>query len=178
MSKLGGWEIDVKVNEFPQKIATAIAELPKTHLGCEYEAFAYLGQQVVNGVNHAVMAEQTITTGVDTKNVVILKFNEKPEGVTCYNIESVVEGGGRLGGTHIDVQTEIPEDAKAIFESAMAYFVGSNVKPFAFLGTKVVNGTEYKYAAEVSPITQNPVKHVSIVTINSLTKDVKFETVL
>jgi hypothetical protein len=173
---LGTWDVKVSVGSMPEKIATALANFKI--VGAEYTPIAYLGSQVVNGVNHAVMAEQTITTGVDTKNVVVLKFNEKPEGVICYNIESVVEGGGRLGGTHIDVQTEIPEDAKAIFESAMAYFVGSNVKPFAFLGTKVVNGTEYKYAAEVSPITQNPVKHVSIVTINSLTKDVKFETVL
>lgn len=178
MSKLGGWEIDVKVNEFPQRVATAISDLPENLLGCGYEPFVYLGKQVVVGTNHAVMAEQTVVTGVDTKNVVLLKFNEKPEGVSLYAIETLVESGGRLGGTRIDVKTDIPEDAKRVFDEAMAYFVGSNVTPFAYLGTKVTNGVEYKFAAEVAPVTQNPEKHISIVTINSLTKDVKFETVL
>lgn len=52
---VGEWKVEVNVGGMPQKVATAMGEI--NMLGAEYEPIAYLGSQVVNGVNHAVLAE-------------------------------------------------------------------------------------------------------------------------
>jgi hypothetical protein len=78
----------------PEKIATAVGDLKI--VGAEYTPIAYLGSQVVNGINHAVLAEQLVVAGKDTKNVVVIMFNERPEGVTLVGIERVLESGGEL----------------------------------------------------------------------------------
>jgi len=177
---LGSWEVKVAVDAMPQKVATAIGELSEQLIGAEYKPIAYLGSQVVNGTNHAVLAEQTILTGKDTKNVVILIFNEKPNEMkaTLVNIERVVEQGGEMGGIHVDVQTDIPEEAKAAFDAGFEGFVGSKVKPFALLGTQVVKGVDYIFAAEVTSVTAEPVTKVCLVTVNGMTKDIALADLL
>lgn len=74
---LGSWDVKVVVGSLPEKVATAVGELGEKLIGAEYTPIAYLGSQLVNGTNHAVLAEQVLTTGRDTKNIVVLTFNEK-----------------------------------------------------------------------------------------------------
>ena len=171
---VGTWEINVTTSGMPQKIATAFGELSETILGAQYTPIAYIGSQVVNGTNHAVLAEQLIVTGKDTKNIVLIIFNEKPEGVSVVNIERIVEGGMPMGGTQIDVQTDIPEEAKNAFAEVFEGFVGSKVEPFALLATQVTKGTNYIFAATVTPVTLEPKTKFSIVTVNVLEKSAKF----
>ena len=64
---LGGWEVKVS-NNFPQKVASSLSSFNEQILGAEYVPISYLGSQVVNGINHAVLAEQTLLTGRDPKN--------------------------------------------------------------------------------------------------------------
>ena len=71
----GGWSVNVEVGKMPQKVATAFSKLGDL-VGASYTPIAYLGSQVVNGINHAVLAEQTVLTGKDTKNIVVIIFNE------------------------------------------------------------------------------------------------------
>ena len=177
---LGSWEVKVAVDSVPQKVATAIGELSEQLIGAEYKPIAYLGSQVVNGTNHAVLAEQTILTGKDTKNVVVLIFNEKPNEMkaTLVNIERVIEQGGELGGIAVNVKTDIPAEAKEAFDKAFEGFVGSKVKPFALLGTQVVKGVDYMFAAEVTSVTAEPVTKVCLVTVNGMTGDLAFADML
>lgn len=175
---VGSWEVNVIVDAMPEKVATAVSALAEQLIGAEYTPIAYLGSQIVNGTNHAVLAEQILTTGRDTKNVVLLIFNEKGMDCTLVNIERVVEGGVGEGGTEINVKTDIPEEAKEAFDAALTEFVGSSVKPFAYLGSQVVSGIDYIFAAEVTPITENPVKKVAVVTVNGLTNKIYFKNVL
>ena len=58
LTKFGGWEAKFSKN-FLQKIASAVGELGEL-VGASYEAVAYMGTQPVNGVNHAVLAQQTV----------------------------------------------------------------------------------------------------------------------
>ena len=166
----GSWNINVTVGKYPQKIASAISDL--SIVGASYTPIAYLGSQVVNGTNHAVLAEQILTTGKDTKNVVVMIFNERAEGVTLAAIERVVEQGGELGGTQVDVQTSIPVDALTVLNKALNDFVGSKIEPFALLGSQVVNGTNYIYAATLEPVVPNPVKRVVIIVVNDKTGEI------
>ncbi len=175
---LGAWEINVTVGSLPEKIATAFAKMGEYLLGAEYTPIAYLGSQVVNGINHAVLAEQLLITGRDTKNVVLIIFNEKGEDVTLVNIERVVEGGFGEGATVVDVKTDIPADANKAFKTVLGDFVGATVNPFALLATQVTTGVDYIFAAEMD-LTTNPVeKKVAIVTVNELTKKASFDDIL
>ena len=177
---LGSWEVKVAVDAMPQKVATAVGELADQLIGAEYTPIAYLGSQVVNGINHAVLAEQTIITGKDTKNVVILIFNEKPNEMkaTLVNIERVIEQGGELGGIHVDVQTNIPAEAKESFDKAFEGFVGSKVEPFAYLGSQVTKDVDYIFAAKVTSVTAEPVTKVCLVTVNGMSGDIAFGDLL
>ena len=178
---LGSWKIDVTVNAMPEKVATAMGKLNEELKGAEYTPIAYLGSQVVNGTNHAVLAEQLLIVGHDVKNVVLIIFNEKPGDMdlTLVNIERVVEGGYGDGAVIVDVKTDIPVDAKIVFEKAIAQHLGSVVEPFALLATQVVKGINYVFAAEVTPVVEHPTeKKVSIVTVNSMTNAIAFTDIL
>lgn len=177
---VGNWNVNVSVGSMPQKVATAVGKLGETLIGAEYTPIAYLGSQVVNGTNHAVLAEQLITTGKDTKNVVIIIFNEKPNtmDLTLVSIERVVESGAALGGTVVDVQTKIPAEAQEAWNVAFEGFVGSNMSIIAYLGSQMVKGTNYIFAVEVEPVTAEPIKKVAIVSVNTVTKKVSFTDLL
>jgi len=175
---VGNWEVKVAVDAMPQKVATAFGKVFEGFVGAEYTPIAYLGSQIVNGENHAILAEQLLVTGKDTKNVVVIILNQKGEDFTLVNIERVVESGAALGGTVVDVKTSIPEDAKAAFDAVLGENVGASVKPFALLATQVVKGTNYVFAAEVTPVVPNAKSSVEIVTVNALTKRAAFADVL
>lgn len=177
---VGSWDVKVSVSGMPQKVATAVSKLSETLVGAEYTPIAYLGSQVVNGTNHAVLAEQLVVTGKDVKNIVVLIFNEKPGEMeaTLVNIERVVEGGGELGGFKVDPQTEIPAEAKEAFDAVFADRVGVKVEPFALLGTQVTKGVDYIFAATVAPVALDAVTTVEIVVVNALIHRAEFIDVL
>lgn len=174
---LGEWNVNVTVGMMPQKVATAFGKLNEM-VGAEYTPIAYLGSQIVNGTNHAVLAEQLVVTGKDTRNVVLVIFNEKGMDTTLVNIERIVESGAELGGIQVDVETDIPDEAKSAFDTVFNGFVGSKVEPFALLATQVTKGTNHVFAATMAPVTENPTKSVVLVTVNALTKEVGFVDIL
>ena len=175
---LGSWNVSVVVDAMPQKVATAVSALSEQLMGAEYTPIAYLGSQVVNGTNHAVLAEQLVVAGKDTKNVVVLIFNEKGMDCTLVAIERVLESGGEAGGIVVDATTDIPEEAQEAFDTVFEGFVGSKVEPFAYLGSQVVKGVNYIFAAEVTPTVADPVTKVAIVIVNSMTGEISFTDLL
>ena len=172
MTKFGKWDVNVHVGGLPEKLATAFSEVKL--VGAEYTPIAYLGSQLVNGINHAVLAEQLVVAGKDVKNVVVMIFNEKADTFTLTGIERVVEGGAELGGTAVDVKTDIPAEAKEVFDSVVGKLVGVDAKPFALLATQVVKGVNYVFAAEVTKATKDADKEFAVITVNALTKKVAF----
>ena len=140
MSTLGGWKVNVQVGKMPQQVATAFGEIMGNLVGAKYTPIAYLGSQLVNGTNHAILAEQLVVTGVDTKNIVCVILNEKPGSVAgkdfaLVNINKVLDGGVQFGGVKIDVMTDMTDEVKAVFNEAFEGFVGSRIEPFALLST-------------------------------------------
>ena len=176
----GSWEIKINFNGMPQKVATAFSKLTETMVGAEYEPIAYLGSQVVNGVNHAVLAKQIIVTGRDTENIVILIFNEKPNSMeaTLVSIERVVEGGLPFGGVSLDVQRELSAGVRSVWDNAMTGYVGAQVEPVVFLGTQVVNGINYIFVATCKAMSPEGVTELRLVTINTLEHQVCFSDLL
>lgn len=172
----GGWEVNIS-DGMPQKIATAMAGLDDL-VGAEYNFIAYLGSQVVNGINHAVLAEQTVLTGRDTKNIVLLIFNEKGNEVVLTSVERLVQGGDAFGGMTIDPQLDIPDDALDAFKNTMLGYTGLDLEPFALVATKVTKGVNYIFLAKGTTVTLEPRDMVTLVLVNSLTHDVRIADVL
>jgi len=176
----GSWDVKIVTNGMPQKVATAFSALAEQLIGAEYEPIAYLGSQVVNGTNHAVLAKQILTTGRDTTNIVVIVFNEKPNAMeaTLVSIDRVIEGGAPLGGVHIDPQVEIPAEALNAWKEAFDGYVGFSASPFALLGTQVVKGTNYIFAATGAPVVPNATTKIYIVTVNTMTGTLAIEDLL
>lgn len=58
---LGGWNFDeVKAANLPQKVASAFTAVTGELVGADYMPVAYAGSQVVNGINHCIIALQKI----------------------------------------------------------------------------------------------------------------------
>ena len=170
---VGAWKINVSAN-MPEKVATAVSKLTEEMLGTEYMPICYLGSQIANGINHAVLAEQTVVTGKDTDNIVLLVFNEKPDDIVAslVAIERIVLGGTGMGGVKVDIEYPKMFDAntKGIWDEALAELVGANIKPIALVATQMVNGADYVFAAAICTIESDQAYDVAIVTINNRTK--------
>ena len=63
------------LTKMPQKAATAWDAVDKL-VGAKYLPLLYLGKQLVNGVNHYFIAEQTMMTASPEINIVLLCVNE------------------------------------------------------------------------------------------------------
>ena len=163
---VGNWNVHLSVSGMPETVATAFSDITNQLVGAEYTPIAYLGSQLVHGTNHAILAEQLLTTGKDVKNVVLMILNELDGRFTVVGIERILSSGGELGGTEVDVKTEIPEVAAKVLKDAMGGFVGASIKPFALLGTQVVKGTNYIFAAEVETVTKDSTPKIAIVKAN------------
>lgn len=163
---VGAWDIDVRVKDWPKEVNSAEEQLNK-HIGASYKVFAYLGKQVVKGINYAVLAEQTLATVGEDNNVVLVIFNVWEDKIVITSIERVLEGHEIPGGIVVAPTTDIPEDAMKDFEKVFNGFVGSDVKPFAYLGSQVVSGINRFLAAEVKPVTPHAKTKVSLVTVNA-----------
>lgn len=179
----GNWNIDVNLNGMPQKIATAFEKLKETLAGAEYEFIAYLGTQEVNGINHAVLAKQIVTTGRDSENIVVMIFNEKPNTMEAalVAIERVVEESAEmLGGTTVRVDKILdPEgDEMKIWHDAFVGYVGYSMKPIAYLGSQVTKGPNFIFAATADPAVPNSEMIAAVVTINPMMRTVRIVDML
>ena len=170
----GSWKIEVNTSGMPQKVASAFAALETQLVGAEYRMIAYLGSQVVNGTNHAVLAEQTVLTGRDSKNIVILIFNEKPneKEATLISIDRILESGLPLGGTNIDVKVgeDISEDVMEIWIDACHHLLGSRMIPVALLGAKVTNSINYIFIATVDSQLPGSELELALIAVNESTR--------
>ena len=154
---LGNYTIKVSTSSMPQKVATGLDKVFEGFTGAKYEFIAYLGSQVVNGTNHAILAKQTLITAKDVTSLALVILNEKPgdvagETLSIAEIQRLITDEGLMGGFHIDPMTTIPEEALKVFNMRFGKFVGATNKPIALVATQVVNGMAYIFAVESSRV--------------------------
>lgn len=178
MSKVGGWQINVAVGKMPNALATAFGDIFENMIGATYTPIAYLGSQVVHGENHAILAEQKLQNKEGTKNDVLIIINQMGENYSLVSIESIVDGGGQLGGAYIVNETEINADAQKVFDAAVKGLVGNSVAPFVYVGSKVESSINYIYVAEAALAVQDAGKKIVLVTVNGGTSRISFEDIL
>lgn len=147
---LGQWEVNIHIDGLPEDLATAFDSL---HIeGTSYEAVAYLGSKMVSGVDHAVLAVQNVLTLPDTKNIVLMIFNELEGIFTLTRIEMLIDGSPAIGGPVVDVHTghDMSKECLDAFGKAYGTFVGINVDPFGLLATQMADGTNYIFGVQTT----------------------------
>jgi hypothetical protein len=178
MADFGSWDIKVHVGGMPQKLASAFGEVMGALVGAQYTPIAYVGSQLVNGTNHAILCEQVLTTGKDTTNIVMVIINERDGVFALAGIDRLVEQGGALGGIKIDVQTEIPAEILKEFDSAREGYVGAKITPKVYLGSQIVKGANRIFFAEFENVVPNAKMEAIIVIANATIKRLSFVDVL
>lgn len=173
--KFGGWVIKVSTQLTDEE--KEIFDVLKKLIGATYTPIAHLGTQVVNGINHAFLAEQTIICANGAKNIVLVIINKSSE-INVLSIEDVLKENKAHGGISVNPTTDIPAEAKKALDKVLENFVGAKVNPFAFLGTQVVTGINYFFAAEVTPLYPNAETSIALVVANDMCDTLEFSVIL
>ena len=82
--------------------------------------------------------------------------------------ERKIEMATMLGGWDIeDVKgCNIPQKAQSAFTAVMSEIVGADYEPIAYLGSQLVNGTNYKILAIKTPVVLNGEKSFVKIVVN------------
>ena len=137
----GGWQLVGQPigSGMPQKLATGWQVAMEGLVGAEYSPIFLVAQQLVNGINYLVIAEQTLITKDPVKHIVGIiinvPFNMTGEGSKIVRIITKDE-------------PEVPEDILALFNSATSKLLGSEHSPILFLGSQIVSGTIFYIVCE------------------------------
>lgn len=111
----GEWVIKPSAG-MPQKVATAFSEKFGEIVGASYVPIAYLGEQLVNGKNHAILAEQTLIVNADVCNIVLIVMNEQAGEFSIVSIETILKGtSGKLKEAKDDAKKELASAVSKLF---------------------------------------------------------------
>ena len=85
-----------------------------------------------------------------------------------------------LGGWNLDEikGCTLPQKAQTAFIAATSELVGADYEPICYLGSQVVNGTNYRILAIMKPVTPNPEKRlVKMIIHEELDGSVRLQSV-
>lgn len=88
----GGIEVEEQqgLTKMQQQAASAWAAFDGTMVGAGYKPIAYVGSQVVKGVNYVFLAEQTLILAKPERHIVIVGINFFDGAYTLVGIERVI----------------------------------------------------------------------------------------
>lgn len=78
------------LTKMPQEAASAWSAFDGTMTGAGYKPIAYVGKQVVKGVNYVFLAEQTLITANPERHIVAVTINEFNGNYGVVNIERII----------------------------------------------------------------------------------------
>ncbi|MCQ2421332.1 MAG: hypothetical protein MJ118_09365, partial [Clostridia bacterium] len=142
---------------------------------------AYLGSQVVAGVNYAYLCKEvTVTAQPVTKLVVVVVYKDLQGEVSVTSVEDVnlaectaeseteFRPANFAGGWTLNTEAaKLPEGAKAAFEKAMEGLLGVGYTPLACMGSQVVAGANYAILCTAKTVTAEPAAALAVVVVNA-----------
>ncbi|MBO4889100.1 MAG: hypothetical protein J5589_12445 [Firmicutes bacterium] len=153
---VGGWT-KPDSTEVTDEIRELVAKATEKLLGAEYTPIAFIGSQLVAGMNYKVLCAITPVTPNATAHYAVVVIYKDLEG----NVEitsimdseaEVLAGEGMLGGWTMPETTDVTDEAKAALEKATEKLVGAEYAPVALLATQLVSGTNYCLLCEVTAV--------------------------
>ena len=115
------------------------------------------------------------------ENIVVIIFYEDPQGNTAVtSIIPILEGYSEFGGFQVNIEYELNNEVKNLFNKHFGGFVETIATPIACLGSQIVRGTEYAILCEFSPVINygNDDRDVKIVFINDMDEDFSMINIL
>jgi hypothetical protein len=191
MGMAGGWQIPEKYSKLdaaPEEIATAVGAITDPELeGATYTPMAYLGSQVVSGMNYAFLCHVDLVTEEPVEEIAVVTvyvdLESKAEISTVCTIMSPVapeeegEGEGEeaeTGGWTIKAEeVKLPKQVQAAFEEAMAGFVGSDIEPVAYFAKQVVNGVNYGILCTIEMVVKDQEETQKALCLVEISTDVE-----
>ena len=160
----GGWQCYAEGEaSLPKEVAEAFEKATEGFTGSELTPVAYVGQQVVAGMNYMILCRckttaadpavsfQMITVYADLEgNSEILSmkdfaYEEMTGGETPGEYEEpkaeVLSGGWNIPDDY--TVGMLPEEVQAAFDKATESLTGAGFTPMAYLGSQIVAGTNY-----------------------------------
>ncbi len=78
---VGGWNLDeVKGCNLPQKVQSAFTAVTGDMTGADYEPIAYLGSQIVNGINYRILCKRRLVIPNSEPSLVKMIIHEETDG--------------------------------------------------------------------------------------------------
>lgn len=182
-SLAGGWTVNSEYGEakFPEDALAALNSGLEGLAGANHVPVAYLGSQVVAGMNYAFLCRTTMVTANPVTELSIVKVYHDLEGkdeITQIKSIQIVECIGGDGGVDFDPAelvggwsvldacgAGLEGDVQKAFDKAMEGFAGVGYVPLACLGSQVVAGTNYAILCKATTVTANPVASLAVVTV-------------
>lgn len=93
MFNFGGIEMQEQpgMDKMPQKAASAWSgAIDGKLVGASYKPLVYVGTQVVKGVNHIFIAEQTLVVATPERHIVLVTINEFDGNYSLVGIDRVI----------------------------------------------------------------------------------------
>ncbi len=178
----GGWTIIGEGKaQLPEEAEAAFKAVTEKLLGATYVPVAFLGSQVVAGMNYSILCTRTLVTANPVTDLAVLTIYRDLEGnATLTNVADFDLGaytqkedagapemlmGGWFAPETAEAMDAMPEDAATVFAKALEGFVGNRLTPVALLGTQLVAGTNYAFLCHSSLVTLEPVVSMQLVVI-------------
>ena len=167
----GGWT-DAESTDVTDEVRNLLNKATANLAGGTYEPVAYIGSQVVAGTNHRILCKYTPATQDPKSTYAIVTVYEDLEGnaeiteILNSEAEVLVTDVVFDGGWFAPETTKLPKEAVDALLKASANVVGATYRPVVLLGTQIVAGINYCMLCEVTPVTENPETHYSIVVVS------------
>lgn len=164
--KLGGYTLaNHSAKQLPQSLATAVNLLfdgEGKMLGATYKPLWYLGSQIVNGKNHALICEQTRITGNSSKRIVVVVINIPAGDIdgSKATIVEVIDDAELVEGTNLDLHL------KDLFKTALSSMLGMQYTPVMYVGSQVVKGINHYIVAEARIVRPDSDPYAVMICLN------------
>ena len=167
----GGWTVNQSFGtpDIPSEPKAAFDKAVKSG---EYTPVAYLGSQVVAGINYAFLCTDKNGTLNTVKIYNDLSGNASILDVKAVNIADYTQDAepnyAQLSGgfTYSSaIGASLDDDAKTAFDKAAAELTDVSYEPLACLGTQVVAGTNYAVLCKAVPAAAKSVCALAVVIV-------------
>lgn len=179
----GGWTVSSEPASpaIPEEAKEAFDAAIEGLTGVGYEPLAYLGSQVVAGVNYGFLCRSQVVSPDAQASLSIVKVYRDLEGnatiletkdvaIPAYTENSDLSyvPEGMAGGWTLPEDAEpaaLPEAVQTAFDTAFADFAGVGYQPLAYLGSQVVAGENYAVLCRATMVSAEPQSALAVVTI-------------
>ena len=170
----GGWTPAEDFGDITVERRTVFDKGMETLLGVDYEPLAYLGSQVVAGINHVFLVKGTAVVPTRPLSYALAYFYEDLQGnVTILNIADLPivpgENGamtppeeGPMGAWYYAEEPAFTDEDEAKLEAALQNQVGASYAIVAYLGEQVVAGLNRCLLVQVTPVVPNARPHYAL----------------